>query len=144
MIFDVTVARVVHAVFGAAWTGSTLAVALFVVPAARSGVLDAAPVEWIADRFTKLSVASVLVMFLSGGHLAGNLYTFEALAESSRGHLVVGMTGLWLVLAGLAHVATSRLTADGVDVAAAADDATPWFGAAGVVSVALLVLAGLL
>jgi len=144
MSFDVTAARVVHAVFGAAWTGSTLAVALFVVPAARRGVLDAAPVEWIADRFAKLSVASVVVMLLSGGHLAGTLYTFEVLAESPRGHLVLGMTGLWLVLAGLAHVATSRLTADGVDAAAAADDAAPWFGAAGVVSVALLVLAGLL
>ncbi|MCG1002111.1 MULTISPECIES: CopD family protein [Halobacterium] len=143
MSFDITAARVAHVVFGSAWTGSTLAVALFVVPAARRGVLDAAPVEWIADRFTKLSVASVVAMLLTGGHLAGNLYTFEALARSSRGHLVVGMTSLWLVLAGLSHVATSRLTA-GHDVQSAADDATPWFGAAAVVSVALLVLAGLL
>ena len=143
MSFDITAARVAHVVFAAAWTGSTLAVALFVVPAARRGVLAAAPVEWIADRFTKLSVASVVVMLLTGGHLAGNLYTFEALANSSRGHLVVGMTGLWLVLAGLAHVATSRLTGSG-DVQGAAGDATPWFAAASAVSVALLVLAGLL
>jgi len=143
MDFDIAAARVVHVVFGAAWTGSTLAVALFVVPAARRGVLDAAPVEWIADRFTKLSVASVVAMLLTGGHLAGNLYTFESLAGSSRGHLVVGMTSLWLVLAGLSHVATSRLTA-GDDVQSAADGAAPWFGAAAVVSVAVLVLAGLL
>jgi len=143
MSFDITAARVVHVVFGAAWTGSTLAVALFVVPAARRGVLDAAPVEWIADRFAKLSVASVLAMLLTGGHLAGNLYTFEALAGSSRGHLVLGMTGLWLVLAGLGHLGTSQLSAGG-DVRDAADDATPWFAAASVVSVALLVLAGLL
>ncbi|MFC3478280.1 CopD family protein [Halobacterium litoreum] len=143
MDIDITAARVVHAVFGAAWTGSTLAVALFVVPAARRGVLDAEPVAWIADRFAKLSVASVVVMLLSGGHLAGTLYTFELLADSYRGHLVLGMTTLWLVLAGLSHVATSRLTA-GSDVRAAADDATPWFGAASAVSVALLVLAGML
>jgi uncharacterized membrane protein len=143
MSIDVTAARVAHVVFGAAWTGSTLAVALFVVPAARRGVLDAAPVEWITDRFTKLSVASVLVMLLSGGHLAGTLYTFESLTGTARGHLVLGMTALWLVLAGLGHLGTSRLTA-GHDVETAAADAAPWFGAASVASVALLVLAGLL
>ncbi|MGM0591040.1 MAG: CopD family protein [Halobacteriota archaeon] len=140
-----TLMRVLHVVFAGTWAGGTLVMAALVVPAARDGLLRADAVDWMARRFTYLTLASVVVLLLTGGHLAGTLYTFDSLASSGRGHLVLTMVGLWLVLAGLLHVSTRRLTA-GLDggVEAAARDSQAWFGVSAAVAVALLVVAGLL
>lgn len=136
---------VVHTVFAALWTGSTLAVAGAVIPAAQRDLLDADALSLVARRFTYLTLASVLLLLATGGHLAGTLYTTESLQSTGRGHLVLAMVALWLALAGILHFATRRLTVDDSEtVESAAASARPWFLAASAVSVALLVVAGLL
>lgn len=136
----------VHTLFAALWTGGTLVVAGAVIPAARKELLGEKALSLIKRRFSYLTIASVLLLFLSGGHLAGNLYTFEALTSTMRGNLVLTMVGLWLVLAIVLYGGFRQLssTSSGKSAATAASAARPWFLGASVVSIALLVVAGLL
>jgi uncharacterized membrane protein len=136
----------IHTMFAALWTGGTLVVAGAVIPAARNESLSAEGVTLVAKRFGYLTVASVLLLLFSGGHLAGTLYTVETLQSTGRGHLVLAMVGLWLVLAIVLFVGFRRLTDARSELSAvtAATNARPWFLGASVVSIALLVVAGLL
>lgn len=139
------VAMTVHTIFAALWTGGTLVIAGAVIPVARSEALGRDGLTLIARRFGYLTAASVLLLLFSGGHLAGTLYTAETLQSTGRGHLVLAMVGLWLVLAVVLFVGFRRLTGGKSESAvAAATSARPWFLGASVVSIALLVVAGLL
>jgi LPXTG-motif cell wall-anchored protein len=82
----------------------------------------------------------------SGGHLAGTLYTAETLQTTGQGNLVLTMVGLWLVLAVVLFFGFRRLTGSPSEKSAVAPatKARPWFLGASVVSIALLVVAGLL
>lgn len=132
--------------FAGLWAGGTVFMAGAVLPAARRGHLSGDALEWVAKRFSYLSMASVAVLFATGGHLAGTLYTFERLGSTGSGHLVLTMVALWFVLAGLLHMGTRALTGTletaGVDAAVSA--ARSWYLVSGVVAVALLVVAGML
>lgn len=141
-----TIVRVAHVLFAGAWAGGTLFVVGAILPAARAGHLSGDGLAWIARRFGHLSMASVAILFVTGGHLAGTYYTVESLSSTGRGHLVLTMLGLWLVLAGVLHVGTKRLT-DGLDAAGpreAVEATWSWFVVGGVLAAALLVVAGLL
>jgi predicted tellurium resistance membrane protein TerC len=131
---------------GALWVGSVVFVAGAILPAAVEGALDAAPLEKIADRLVYLSRGASVVMFLTGGHLAGTGYTIESLTGTGRGHLVLAMLALWLVFTALVEIGRSRLV-DGLQekrVRTPAKSVTTIFRAAAVVGVLLLVDAGLL
>ena len=144
-VLDVTI-EVLHTLFAGLWAGGVLVMAGLVLPAARDGHLSEAGLRWVAKRFTYLTLASVGVLFLTGGHMAGTRYTFESLQGTGRGHLVVTMLGLWFVLAGLLHVGTHGLTdeLDSGSVESAVAATATWFNASAVVALALLVVAGLL
>ncbi|WP_266080446.1 CopD family protein [Haladaptatus caseinilyticus] len=141
-VVDVTM-RILHTVFAGIWAGGTLFMALLILPAARKGHLGTDGLGLLTERFSRISNVSSLVLFVTGGHLAGTGYTIEDLGNSSRGHLVIAMVALWFVLTGVTHVASNRLTKrlnDGAHRAAAAN--ATWFAAAGVVAVCLLIVAG--
>lgn len=140
------IAITIHTIFAALWTGGTLVVAGTVIPAARRELLGTKGLALIARRFWYLTVASVLMLLFSGGHLAGTLYTAESLQTTGRGNLVLTMVGLWLVLAVVLFFGFRRLTGNSSEKSAmaAATKARPWFLGASVVSIALLVVAGLL
>jgi uncharacterized membrane protein len=145
MVID-TVMTTLHVLTGALWVGSVVFVAGVVLPAALDGSLDAAPLEMFADRLVYGSRAASVVMFLTGGHMAGTGYTLDLLVNSSRGHLVLAMLLLWLALSALVEVGRSRLV-DGLQekrVRSPARNAMGVFRAAAVVGVLLLVDAGLL
>ena len=146
MALIATVIRVVHTLFAGAWAGGTLLFVGAVLPAAKKGLLDASALEAVTKLFSYLSMASVALLLLSGGHLAGTLYTFGTLQSTGRGHLVISMVVLWFVLAGVAHGATKRLT-DGLetgDAESAVEASWGLFVVAAVVAAGLLVVAGLL
>jgi uncharacterized membrane protein len=145
-IDPVDVAMTVHTIFAALWTGGTLLVAGAVIPAARSELMNREALTLIARRFAYLSAASVLLLLFSGGHLAGTLYTVESLQSTWPGNLVMAMVGLWLVLAVMLFFGFRRLINIPSDTSAvaAATKARPWFLVGSVVSIALLVVAGLL
>lgn len=144
-VLDATI-RVLHMLFAGLWAGGVLVMAALVLPAARDGHLTEVGLRTIADRFTYLTLGSVAVMFITGSHMAGTLYTFERLQGTGRGHLVLTMVVLWLVLAGLLHVATHGLTSnlDSGSVESAVAASSTWFNASAIVAFALLIVAGLL
>jgi hypothetical protein len=140
------VSVVVHLLTAGIWTGSVIFVTVAVLPLARSGDINAEPLSALTTRLTTLSRASALVLFLTGGHLAGTRYTVGTLTGSTPGYLVLAMLGLWLVLTALVEIGASRLT-DGANrskVREPARAATRLFQAATVVALALLVVGGLL
>ncbi|WP_049917190.1 CopD family protein [Halogeometricum pallidum] len=145
MVLD-TAMVTLHVLTGALWVGSVVFVAGAVLPAALDGSLDAAPLETLADRLVYGSRAASVVMFLTGGHLAGTRYTVELLAGSGRGHLVLAMLVLWVALAALVEVGRSRLIAGLREkrVRTPVRESIAVFRAAAVVGVLLLVDGGLL
>jgi hypothetical protein len=136
----------VHLSVGAVWVGSVAFFAGAVLPLARAGGIDAAPLGSMATASTRWSRASAAVMLVTGGHLAATGYTVETLASTTDGNLVVAMVVLWVALTALVEVGGSRIR-EGVDRKQvrqpAADALNPYRGAA-VVGVALLLTAGLL
>jgi uncharacterized membrane protein len=135
-----------HVTFAALWTGSVLFVTFAVVPTALDGRIDSQPLSAITSRFRLITRASVLVTLLTGAHQAATGYTVDGLLSSPRGHLVVTMVVLWLVLAGLSEVGAAKLT-DGAKrqkVRTPAAEARPFFLAASLVAVVLLLNGGAL
>lgn len=141
-----TVMATVHLLVGGLWTGSVLFFALAVLPTARSGDIRANSFESIIGRLTMGSRVSALLMFVTGGHLAGTRYTVGTLFGSGRGHLVLSMLALWLVLTALVEIGQSRAK-DGLEqkkVRTPAENAAPLYLGAALVAVLLLVNAGVL
>ncbi len=135
-----------HLVFGGVWAGSVVFVTLGVLPTARDGTANAEPLRAVIERLRWVSRTSALVLFASGGHMAGQLYTVESLTGSPRGHLVLSMVALWLALAALVEIGSSKLAGgfDQMKVRQPARDARPFFLAGSVVAALLLVVGGLL
>lgn len=135
-----------HLVFGGIWAGSVVFLTFGVLQTARDGTANAEPLRAIVERLRWISRTSALVLLATGGHMAGTLYTVESLTGGARGHLVLSMVALWLALAGLVEVGSSKL-ADGFDqkkVRQPAREARPFFLASSAVAAALLVSGGLL
>jgi uncharacterized membrane protein len=138
----------VHLLFGGVWTGSVVFVTLAVLPTAREGTANAEPLVPVVSKLRNISRLSALVLLLTGGHMAAEAagYTVESLTGTTRGYLVLAMVALWFALIGLVEVGGGKL-ADGFDemkVREPAREARPFFLAATVVSLLLLVDAGLL
>ncbi|MFC7138352.1 CopD family protein [Halosimplex aquaticum] len=137
---------VLHLLFAGVWAGSVIFVTVAVWPTARDGTANAKPLRFVVERLRWISRVSALVLFASGGHMAGQHYNVARLTGQPRGHLVLTMVALWLALAALVEIGSSKL-ADGFDqkkVRQPARDAKPFFLAASVVAALLLVVGGLL
>ncbi|ADJ15383.1 CopD family protein [Halalkalicoccus jeotgali] len=136
----------IHLGFAGLWVGSVVFLTLAVLPLARNGAFDAAPLETVTSRLQWISRASALALFASGGHLAGTRYTADSLFGSAQGHLVLAMLALWFVLGLLVELGSKRL-ANGLaerKVRGPAREARPYFLAASVVGALLFLDAGLL
>ncbi|MFB6300476.1 MAG: CopD family protein [Halobacteriales archaeon] len=136
----------VHLLFAGLWAGGVAFVTWAILPAARNGTLNAGPLEVIAGKLTTLSRVSSLVLLLTGGHLAMTVYGTTQLLGSTRGHLVLSMVVLWVVLTGLVEVGTSQLTegANRDKVRSPASESQRLFQAAAVIGILLLVIGGVL
>jgi len=139
-------AYAVHSLFAGLWTGSVLFVSLGVLPLARDGELNAAPLSSVAGTLRTVSRASAVVLLLTGGHMAAVRHTGESLFGTQGGYLVVAMVALWFGLMATVEVGTSRLTAgtERDKVREPARRARRLFQAASLLSVLLLIDAGLL
>lgn len=133
-----------HIVFAGLWTGSVLFFAGAVLPAA--GTISAPALATLATRLSWLTRLGALVFVATGGHMAGTRYTSETLFGTGRGHLVVTMLALWLLLTMTVEIGTKRLR-DGAERRGAvpvAEAARPVFLVAAALALLLLVDAGLL
>lgn len=135
-----------HVAFAILWTGSVLFVTLAVLPPALRGDIGSDALAAIVGRLRWTTRIAAIAFVVTGGHMAGTLYTFESLTGTGRGHLVVTMLVLWFLITGLVEVASSKLTSR-LDVGKSrepASDAKPFFYGAAGLSVVLLGTAGVL
>ncbi len=145
MVVD-TAVYTIHTAFAALWVGSVLFVVAAVHPVAMDGDLSPEAYGRVVGTLRWVTRASALLVFVTGGHLAGTRYTVGSLTGTTGGHLVLAMLGLWLVLAATVEAASARALR-GVEarkIREPAREARPLFLAAAVVAVGLLVVAGLL
>ncbi|KYH25485.1 hypothetical protein HAPAU_21570 [Halalkalicoccus paucihalophilus] len=136
----------IHLGFAGLWVGSVVFLTVAVLPLARDGAFDAAPLETVTSRLQWISRISALALFASGGHLAGTRYTVDSLTGSAPGYLVLTMLALWFLLALLVELGSKRLVGGFADrkVRQPAREARPYFLAASLVGVLLFLDAGLL
>lgn len=136
----------IHLGFAGLWVGSVIFLTVAILPLTREGAFDAAPLETVTSRLQWISRASALLLFASGGHLAGTRYTVGSLFGSAQGYLVLAMLALWFLLALLVELGSKRLATGFAErkVRQPAREAWPYFLAASLVGVLLFVDAAFL
>lgn len=145
MVVD-TAMYIIHSAFAALWTGSVLFVAWAVLPLAMDGDLAPEAFGSIVSKLQWVTRGSAVLLFISGGHLAGTLYTAESLTGSGTGHLVLTMLALWLALAAVVEIGSAKAQR-GVDenkIREPARAARPFYLAGAGFAAGLLLVAGLL
>jgi hypothetical protein len=145
MVLD-TVMYLVHTAFAALWTGSVLFVAWAVLPLAMDGDIAPEVFGGIVSKLKWVTRGSAVLLFITGGHLAGTLYTVESLTGSGAGHLVLTMLALWFGLAAAVEIGSAKAQrgTDERKIREPAREARPFYLAASGLAVGLLVVAGLL
>jgi putative copper export protein len=135
------VVRAIHLVVSAAWVGAVLFFAFGVLPLAREGSVNAAPLERVTERLQVGSRVASVVLLLSGGYMISLAGYESSLVSTLAGNLVLAMVVLWLALTGLVEVGASRVLdgAEDLKVRTPAKRGTPFFRAATLVGVLLLV-----
>lgn len=141
-----TAVYTLHTAFAAVWAGSVLFVAAAVLPHAMSGDVSPDVFGSVVARLQWITRISAVVLFATGGHLAGTLYTADTLTGTARGYLVLAMLALWLGLAAVVEVGSARARrgADAGKIREPAREARPFYLAGSLVAAGLLVVAGLL
>ena len=145
MVVD-TAMYTVHGAFAALWSGSVLFVVVAVLPLAMDADVSPEAFGSVVTKLQWVTRVSALLMLLTGGHLAGTEYTVESLTGSPRGYLVLTMVALWLGLAATVEIGSARAQR-GVNerkIREPARDVRPFYLAATVLAVGLLVVSGLL
>lgn len=133
--------RAIHAVVASLWVGAVFLYAFGVLPLARDGTVNAAPLERLTERVRFGSRMAAVVLLLSGGYLISLAGYERTLTSSTSGLLVLVMLGLWLVFTGLVEVGAGRVL-DGTDelkVRTPAERSTTLFRVATLVGVLVLV-----
>lgn len=142
---DVT-AYVLHMIFAGLWTGSVLFLTYSILPLARNGSFDVTALRTITGKLKTVSRVSAVLLFVTGSHMAAARHTGESLTGTDGGYLVLSMLVLWAILMGSVEMGAAKLTSGtGRDkVREPARKARPLFLVAAVLSLLLLVNAGLL
>lgn len=151
-MLDIVVARIFHLIFAAVWAGSVCYVAFVVLPLARDGAFTTTkPLTALSGKLTTISRTSALVLLLTGGHLAGTSYSLGSgsrpgLLTSTNGQLVVLMVVLWLMLAALVEIGSTRFEAglEAKKLREPARDVLAIYRVAAAVAIGLLVVAGVI
>ena len=139
-------AYAVHLLLAGLWAGSVVFVTVGVLPSARNGSMGPEPLGAAIDRLRTVSRSSAVLLFVTGGYMAEQVYTAERLTGSTNGRLVIAMILLWLVLAALVEIGAGRIS-DGVDekkVRDPARSATRLYQVASIVAALLLLIGGVL
>jgi uncharacterized membrane protein len=145
MVVD-TVVYTVHTGVAALWAGSVLFVTAAVLPLAMDADLSPSSFGSVVARLQWVTRASALLLFVTGGHLAGTRYTASSLTGTGQGHLVLTMLTLWLLLAAVVEVGSARARRGVAEdkIREPARAARPFYLAGSAFAVGLLVVAGLL
>lgn len=136
--------RVLHMIFGSLLAGGTLIFIGAVLPGVRRNAINEETFSWVVDRFFQLTNIAILIQLLTGADLVANLYGINLLLETTRGHLILGMSTCWLLLAVVLHkgIGNLRTEMDQNAPQEAVESTQVWFAAAGILSVVVLGVAG--
>jgi len=104
-----TVMNALHLLFAGLWAGATVFFAWRVRPLAANGDIDVQPLLAMGSGLRWLTRVSAVVFVVTGGHLAATRYGDGALLSTSRGHVVLTMLVLWLVVTGLLEMALGKM-----------------------------------
>ncbi len=126
MVLD-TISQILHVLFAGLWIGSIFFATLSISEITQN--------KQTIKRLEWFSRLSIVVLFITGGHLAGVRYTFNRLFYTFQGNLVIMMLVLWAVLAGLVEISTKK---------AKTEDASNLFKISSVVGIILLIIGGTL
>lgn len=141
-----TLSLAVHLVVAASFVGGITFFAGGVLPRAKDGTLNAKPLAAVTKSLRRYSRVGAVLLFVTGGHLAGVRYTGADLLGTTNGHLVLGMLGLWFVTTGLVEVGTGKLArgAGNMKVRSPARDANLFLKGASAAGSAAFVVAAFL
>ena len=104
-----TASIALHVLVGAIWVGTIVFAVGAVLPLARDGKLNAAPLESIGGTLRWYTRLSAVVILATGLYLIHARYTVDSLTGTGNGHLVLTMFALWLVTVGLVEAGAGRL-----------------------------------
>jgi putative copper export protein len=147
MSLTTTVAYVLHTVFAGAWVGAVVFTTWKVLPLAKESELEPAILQSAASGLSTFSRTSALVLPATGLWMAWTQYNeLAGLLVPPRGHVVLTMTALWLVMTGMTEVGAARIRDAASDgkVRTAGRDADTFLKVASVVGLLILVLGGYL
>lgn len=145
MVLD-TAMYTVHTAFSALWAGSVLFVVAAVLPLAMDGEISPAAFGSAVSKLRWITRISALLLFVTGGHLAGTLYTVDTLTGSTRGYLVLTMLALWFALAAVVEIGSAKASrgVGNAKIREPAREARPFYLLGAALAIGLLVNAGLL
>jgi putative copper export protein len=145
MVLD-TAIYTVHTGLSAIWAGTVLFVVLAVLPLAMDGELSPDAFGSVVSKLQWVTRISAVLLFTTGGHLAGTLYTPETLTGTPSGYLVLAMLSLWLGLTAVVEIGSARASR-GIEqqkIREPARAARPLYRIGAVLAIGLLVVAGVL
>lgn len=145
MVVD-TAMYTVHTAFAALWAGSVLFVAAVILPLAMNAELSPEAFGSVVSKLQWITRASALLLLVTGGHLAGTLYTVDTLTGTTRGHLVLAMLAFWVGLAVVVEIGSAKANRgiDAKKIREPARAARPFYGLGAAFATGLLVVGGLL
>lgn len=145
MVVD-TAMYTVHTAFAALWAGSVLFVAAAVLPLAMDGELSPGAFGGVVSKLQWITRISAVLLFVTGGHLAGTLYTVGSLTGTPSGYLVLAMLALWLGLAAVVEIGSAKANRgiEAKKIRQPARDARPFYLLGAGFAVGLLITGGLL
>lgn len=141
-----TAAYVFHTLFAGLWVGAVVLTAWKVIPLAKDGDVSPELLGGVTSGVSTLTRVGAVVFVATGGHMAATVYGTEGLFMPPRGHVVLTMLALWVVMTGLVEVGGSKIRSalEQGKVRTAARDADAFLKVAAVVGLVLLVLGGYL
>lgn len=105
-----TVAYVFHTVFAGAWVGAVVFATWKVVPLARESDVEPPLLESVASGLSTFSRTSAVVLPATGLWMAWTQYgELSGLLVPPRGHVVLTMIVLWLVMTGMTEAGAARI-----------------------------------
>ncbi len=145
MVVD-TAMYTVHTAFAALWAGSVLFVTAAVLPLAMDGELSPEAFGGVVSKLQWITRLSAVLLLVTGGHLAGTLYTVGSLTGTTSGYLVLAMLALWFGLAAVVEIGSAKANRgiEAKKIREPARNARPFYLIGAAFAVGLLVTGGLL
>jgi uncharacterized membrane protein len=110
------------------------------------GDLSPAAFGSVVSKLQWVTRISAVLLFVTGGHLAGTRYSVETLTGTTSGYLVLAMLGFWLGLAAVIEIGSAKASrgVENEKIREPARNSRPFFLLGSVFAIGLLLIAGVL